>query len=260
MNKDIDLERNLTSIELGHQAKGFVSFLATDPSLNSVIKDFRYGYTRASNFFKKEILNVKLTLIYSREEMDSLIGYKTASWFVGYADFSNEIFILSPSVFDKESNHSKKDFRKVLCHEICHLFIRQIHNSYEPVWLEEGLAYWVAGQKSRLRNSNPIFNNPKAIFLIDTRNRWNKTIGSQPNVPYALAFLFVDFLIRRYNKNRVIKLLMSLGTRYNKKSFCQKFRKVYGKDIKLILKEFFSRQNIKQKGGEKYAFRTRENI
>ena len=260
MSKDINSGKNLTSIELGPQAKGFVSFLAKDPSLNRAIKDFRYGYIRASSFFKKKIPKVKLTLVYSREEMNNLLGYKTASWFVGYAGSSSKIFMLSPSVFDRESNHSKRDFRKVLCHEICHLFIRQIHNSYEPVWLEEGLAYCVAGQKSRLKNSNPIFNNPEAIFLIDTRNRWNKTIGSQPDVPYALAFLLVDFLIRCYSKDRVIKLLISLEGRYNKKRFCQKFRKIYGEDIKLILKEFFSRQNIKQKGGEKYASnRTREN-
>ena len=245
MSKDINLEKNLTSIELGPQAKGFVYFLSKDPSLNRVIKDFRYGYIRASSFFKKKIPKVKLTLVYSRKEMNNLIGHKTPSWFVGYADSSSKIFMFSPSVFDRESNHSKKDFRKVLCHEISHLLIRQIHNSYEPVWLEEGLAYCVAGQKSRIKNSNPIFNNPKALFLIDTRNRWNKTINSQPDVPYAFAFLLVDFLIRCYSKERIIKLLMSLGSRYNKKIFCQKFRKLYGKDIKLILKEVFSRQNIK---------------
>jgi hypothetical protein len=255
MRKNINSEKNLTSIGLGHQTKGFISFLSKDSSINNVIKDFRYGYIRASSFFKKRIPKVKLTLVYSREEMNNLLGYKTASWFVGYADSSSKIFMFSPSVFDKESNHSKRDFRKVLCHEISHLFIRQIHNSYEPVWLEEGLAYCVAGQESSLKNSNPIFNNPEAIFLIDTRNRWNKTIDSQPDVPYALAFLLVDFLIRYYSKDRVIKLLMSLEGRYNKKRFCQKFRRLYGKDIKLILKEFFS----KQKGGEKYVSRTQSN-
>lgn len=259
MSKNINSEKNLTIIELGPQAKGFVSFFPEDPSLNRVIKDFRYGYIRASNFFKKKISRVKLTLVYSREEMNNLIGHKTASWFVGYADSLGKIFMFSPSVFDRESDHSKRDFRKVLCHEICHLFIRQIHNSYEPVWLEEGLAYCVAGQESRLKNSNPIFNNPEAIFLIDTRNQWNKTIGSQPDVPYALAFLLVDFLIRCYSKDRVIKLLMSLGGRYSRKRFCQKFKELYGKDIKLILKKFFSRQNIKWKGGEKYVSRIREN-
>lgn len=253
MSKEINSEKNITNIELGPQAKGSVSFLSTDLSLNKVIKDFRYGYIRASNFFKKKIPKVKLTLVYSREEMNNLLGQETSSWFVGYADSSGEIFMFSPSVFNRESNHSTRDFRKVLCHEICHLFIRQIHNSYEPVWLEEGLAYCVAGQESRLKNSNPIFNNPKALFLIDTKDRWNKTIGSQPDVPYALAFLLVDFLIRWYSKDRIIKLLMSLEGRYDKKRFCQKFRKLYGKDIKLILKEFFSRQNIKQKGGDKYV-------
>lgn len=255
MSKKVNSEKNLTSIELGPKARGFVSFLAKDPSLNRVIKDFRYGYIRALSFFKKKISKVKLTLVYSREEMNNLIGYKTASWFVGYAGFSGEIFMFSPSVFDRESNHSQRDFRKVLCHEVCHLFIRQIHNFYEPVWLEEGLAYCVAGQKSRLKNSNPIFNNPKALFLVDTRNRWNKTISSQPDVPYALAFLLVDFLIRSYSKDRLIKLLMSLGDKYNKKRFCQKFKKIYGKDIRLILKEFFFKQNIKQRGGEKYVSR-----
>lgn len=259
MSNDINSGKNLTSIELGPQAKGFVSFLAKDPSLNKVIKDFRYGYIRASSFFKKDISEIKLTLVYSRKELNNLFGRQTPDWFVGYANFSNEIIILSPLIWEKESSHQRDEFNKTLCHEIAHLFIRQIHNSYEPVWLEEGLAYCVAGQKSRLRNSNPIFNNPEAIFLIDTRNRWNKTIGSQPDVPYALAFLLVDFLIRRYNKDRVIKLLMSLEGRYNKKRFCQKFRKLYGKDIKLILKEFFSRQNIKQTGGNKYVSRAREN-
>lgn len=258
MNKDINSKKNLTSIELGPQAKGFISFLSKDPSLDKVIEDFKYGYIRASSFFKKRIPKVKLTLVYSREEINNLIGRKTDNWLVGYADFSGEIFILSPSVFDRESDHSKRDFRKVICHEISHLFIRKIHNSYEPIWLEEGLAYCVAGQKSRLKKNNPIFNNPEALFFIDTRSRWNKTIGSHPDVPYALAYLLVDFLIRYYNKDRIIKLLMSLEGRYNKKGFCKKFRKIYGKDIELILKEFFSRQSIKQKGGEKYVSRNQE--
>lgn len=238
-------EKNSISIELGPQTKGFVSFLPKDPSLDKAIKDFRYGYIRVAVFFKKKIPKIELTLVYCREEINNLVRQKTPSWFVGYADSANKIFMLSPSVFDSESTQSKKDFRKVLCHEICHLFIRQIHNSYEPIWLEEGLAYFVAGQKSRLKNNNPIFNNPEAIFLIDTRNRWNKTMGSYPDVPYALAFLLVDFLIRYYSRDRVIKLLMSLEGRYNKKRFCQKFRKMYGKDIKLILKEFFSIQSMK---------------
>ena len=83
MNKNIKLEKDLISIELGPQAKGFVSFLSKDSSLNSVVKDFRYGYIRASSFFKKKIPKVKLTLVYSREEMNNLVRNKTPSWFVG---------------------------------------------------------------------------------------------------------------------------------------------------------------------------------
>ncbi|MEK7622322.1 MAG: hypothetical protein AAB430_00495 [Patescibacteria group bacterium] len=259
MSKDINSRKNLTNIALGSQVKGFVSFLAKDPSLNMTIKDFRLGYIRASKFFKIKIPEIKLTLVYSRKELDNLFGRQTPDWLVSYANSSNEIFILSPSVWEEESSHPRDEFNKTLCHEITHLFIRQIHNSYEPVWLEEGLAYYVAGQKSRLKNSNPIFNNPEAIFLIDTRSQWNKTIDSQPNVPYALAFLLVNFLIRCYGKDRIINLLMSLKGSYSKKRFCQKFRKIYGKDIKLILKKFFFRQNIKWKGGEKYVPRIREN-
>jgi len=260
MSKDINSRKNLTSIELGPQAKGFVSFFVKDPSQNKVIKDFRYGYIRASSFFKKKLSKIRLTLVYSREEMNNLAGYKTPDWFVGYADFYNKIFMFSPSVFNQESSHNKRDFRKVLCHEICHLFIRQIHRHYEPVWLEEGLAYYVAGQGSKLKNNNPIFNNPEAVFIIDTSSRWNKTIDSDPDVPYALAFSLVDFLIRRYNKDRIIKLLMSLDKKYTKKNFCQKFRNIYGKDIKLVLEEFFPRQNIEQKGGEQYVSGIENNL
>ena len=54
MSNIINSNRNLITIELNTQAKGYISFLSEDPSLNTIIKDFRYSYTRASNFFKKE--------------------------------------------------------------------------------------------------------------------------------------------------------------------------------------------------------------
>lgn len=253
MRDKVLVSKILKRINLSSYEIGLLYHSIDDANLATVIDGFKKGYIQASNFFKTKIPEIKVTLVYSRKELDNLFDCQTPDWLVSYANSSNEIFILSPSVWEKESSHPRDEFNKTLCHEIAHLFIRQIHNSYEPVWLEEGLAYCVAGQSSRLKNSNPIFNNPEVVFLIDTRNQWNKIIYSQPDIPYALAFLLVDFLIRYYSKDRIIKLLISLKGRYSRKTFCQKFRKLYGKDIKLILKEFFSRQNIEQRGGEKYV-------
>ena len=54
MSKDINSGKNLTSIELGPQAKGFVSFFPEDPSLNRVIKDLDMVIFELQVFLKRK--------------------------------------------------------------------------------------------------------------------------------------------------------------------------------------------------------------
>lgn len=247
-------DKTLKIVKFSSEEEGLIYYVKDDINLADVASDFKKGYLQASKFFNAKIPKIKLILVYSRKELDDLFGRQTLDWFVGYANSSNEIFILSLSVWEQESSHSRNEFNKTLCHEIAHLFIRQIHRSYEPVWLDEGLAYIIAEQKVKLqKNSYPNLQNPNIMFLLDTKKNWEQTIAKEPDAPYAISFSLVDFLIRRFGKQKIFQLLTRLNGRYHKMKFCQKMEEVYEKSIDEVMKEFLDAQQIKLKGGEKYV-------
>lgn len=161
--------------------------------------------------------------------------------------------MLSPSVWEQESSHNSNEFDKTLCHEITHVFTRRINKSCEPMWLNEGLACVVAKQMVRLQENNyPDFFNPETMSLLDTRKKWERTITKELT-PYATSFLLVEFLIRRFGKQKIFRLLKVLDRRYGKKKFYQRFEEVYGGGVIEVKNEFLEAQQIKPKGGEQHV-------
>ena len=60
--------------------------------------------------------------LYISQALDKVFGSKTSRWVVGHTQ-KNRIYLLSPSVFEKASNHLVSDFLPVLTHEIAHIFM-----------------------------------------------------------------------------------------------------------------------------------------
>lgn len=97
------------------------------------------------DFYKFKNLSMVIELFYSRKEFDKKIGYKTPEWLVGFAR-KNNIYLFSPSVMEKVSSHKKSEIKKILTHEICHIFNDKI-NKNPLMWVDEGMALLLAGQK-----------------------------------------------------------------------------------------------------------------
>jgi len=85
--------------------------------------------------------------------MDLIWGRKTEAWFVG-ACKNNNIYILNPNVYEKESSHKKEEFWQILKHEYCHIYYTQITKCHYPFWLNEGLAGYLSGKKLVLKNEH----------------------------------------------------------------------------------------------------------
>ena len=103
-------------------------------SKNDLEKVVFDSYWKNQNFFGENKVNIEIKFIYEGSRMDEICGYKTENWQVGYAN-KNKIFIFSPTVFDKVSNHPRSDFEYVLTHEIAHLFTNEIFKFFYPKWL-----------------------------------------------------------------------------------------------------------------------------
>jgi len=171
-----------------------------DPDIDSgveIVERVSVAYRKNKQFFGQSLLSeYKIHLLYKREDMDKVCGFKTEPWLVGTTTREGEIFIFSPKIFNEVSSHPASDFEPVLTHELAHIFLNEISKFYQPVWLNEGVAGYVAEQyKNKF---------PKKISdfeKLHCKEDWN----NGPN--YAQSSCFVSFLIEMFGKDRFLQFL-----------------------------------------------------
>lgn len=225
-------------------------FKKADPYKNFILKKMRYSLEKVKKFFNLSPFSIKVHLAYSRKEFDKFIGRKTAPWEVGHANCpKNEICLLSPLIFEKESTHKKEDFSKVLTHELVHLFTHKLYSFYEPHWLREGLAYFIAGQgKPDFRQRVKfLVSNGDFLSRIDTTKNWR---GNLYNGAYQLSFLWISFLIKKLSKEKILELLKKVDFPYERVSFAKAFEQVYQQNLDSLQRQFIKNyffQNAKRK-------------
>ncbi|MEI6288347.1 MAG: hypothetical protein WCP18_02025 [bacterium] len=172
------------------------------------------------NFFGFKAKEPIIIFLNSREQMDLIWGQKTQEWQTGGTRTLNNtkngiIFILAPNVYTKISSHKNKaDFWKTLKHEYSHIYFRQITNGSYPLWLNEGLACYLAEQKKTC-------NNPLDVFSF-----FNKA----DNNIYGIGYFWTKLLIEKFGKVKLLKLIKELETKSNltEKIFNAKFFRIYG--------------------------------
>lgn len=158
--------------------------------------------------------NMHLKVVYTRAEMNSILKKETPIWMVANAN-KGKIVIFSPSVFEKVSSHSKKEFSKTLKHEVCHLFVEKFPTP--PRWLDEGIAGYIANQynshkKHKIKNLNKLY------YQTD----WDK----EPM--YQFAYFAVKYLVENYGKKKLFNLMSKTSIKMPLNKFDKTFRQVYG--------------------------------
>lgn len=199
-----------------------ISFDANIDSLDELTHKVQDSYSPSKQFFGEDVGGIKVEILYTREEMDKALGYKTQDWVVGSAERQKTIFIFSPTVFSKVSPHPTSDFEPVLVHEIAHVFTGELFQLRYPRWLSEGLSGYVAEQyKTRPFNSQAI---QDFAEVYDSKG-WNKTN------PYNQAYSFTVYLIERFGRKNMLSLLRSLSPNDSLPDFTGKFRDVFSHDF-----------------------------
>ncbi|MFA6252866.1 MAG: hypothetical protein WCV69_01185 [Patescibacteria group bacterium] len=168
-------------------------------------------------FFDFKIVDPLLCFVGSRQDLDLIVGRKTAKWFVGVSK-NNSIYILNRKIFAKESNHNAKDFWQTLKHEYSHIYYTQISKSHHPFWLNEGLASYLSGKELLIKNSDQ----EKLLNVFDYFNKSDSDV-------YMVGQYWVEFLIKKYGKKKIVSLIKSLNIKseISEKKFSFQFYKIY---------------------------------
>jgi len=210
---------NISNTSFNNIILDFDSKIDSQADLEKVVL---VAYQKSKNFFGKNVPGIKISFLYQRSQIDKIRGYKTQDWEVAYAyGKENQIFIFSPIVFDKVSNHPKSDFEYILTHEIAHLFSNKILGFSYPKWFCEGLAGYVAEQY-KIRPVGEIDN----FSDLHDKVSWDKFNN------YPQAFSFTEYLIENLGKERILKFLEDLGERFG---CCPNF-----KDFNEFFEDFFN--------------------
>ncbi len=208
-----------------------------DPNVDSEVeikKSVQSAYEKNKLFFGCPLANkLEIRILYDREEMDSVLGFKTESWVVG-ATPNGTICIFSPKIFDKVSSHPVSNFVPVLTHEMAHIFTDELFRFYQPKWLHEGLAGHVAEQY-------------KNIYLKKITNfeelHSKKDWWKDPKYPQASCF--TTFLIEKFGKEQFLKFLKNLSENEEARktfvTFTKLFKNNFSTDFQKISQEWKKR-------------------
>jgi len=170
---------------------------------------------KMDRWFGFEVEMPRVLFVQSRKEYDKLFGYKTESWQVARTE-NGAIFILDPKIYTKESDHKDiKSFWLVLQHEYVHLYYRKLTETWDPRWINEGLACYLAGQIKKV---------PEKEILVDVNQFFDR--GGQ--WVYGVGYFWVNYLIKKYGKAKLLKLIKTINVKITKKKFETKFKQIYG--------------------------------
>lgn len=192
-----------------------------DPEIDSLDRlktQISKAYKINEEFFGKSVGKINYRIIYTRKEMDEVMGHPTADWNRGTVK-EGIITVVSENKMEEVTKgiHKSSTFNQLLVHETTHVFEERLFRFTYPIWLDEGLAGYIAGQG---KNDEEILKYKIPEFSeIHTIEQWNK----KPN--YPIGFSLTKYLIKKFGKDKLLNLLTLLNKEDSFEVFSSKFQK-----------------------------------
>lgn len=201
---------------------GRIIFRPNDHSVNWIEGLVLSNFKKLNKFYKIKKPKINLELIYSRKEFNAKIGRQTPKWLVGVT-LKNKIYLFSPSVIEKVSSHKKSGVKKILAHEICHIFNNKL-NKNPLMWIDEGMALFLAGQKKE----NDFIKKELDFFRTNFFDKNIKLKLFAKHNGYKISYWGIKTIVEKRSINKLLDLI-KINT---KKNNCEsKLEKVLGISI-----------------------------
>ncbi|MBN1440830.1 MAG: hypothetical protein JW929_15590 [Anaerolineales bacterium] len=196
LKKNIDVS-GMQTFETEHFRIHYV--LLEETTKSDIANALETAYPRIAAFFAVEREPKSAVVVYpgAEEFQHAYLGHLLAraygDWAAGAA---YETMVLCASPENPGSQHTYDDILQILVHEYVHTRIYRI-NEFPNVWLDEGLATYLAGQESALPEILPDFE----AFNQDDTGAFLDHDG------YAVAYSFIAYLDRTYGNEKILELI-----------------------------------------------------
>ena len=101
------------------------------------------------------------------------------------------------------------DLSRILKHELTHSFVQQKTHGRAPIWLHEGIAQWIEGQRSRDNAAVlvQVYDEKQAIPLGEMENSWMQLPTPVASYAYAWALANVEYIVQTDGIDDVQRIL-----------------------------------------------------
>jgi len=168
-------------------------------TLKDIEQKLETSYPSLNRFFglddqsKGKIVVYKDVERFQRAYLGFILPYFFGDWAAG-AGYEDMVLIASPQ--NPGSEHTYADILDIAVHEYVHTLIYRLNESPD-IWLDEGLATYLAGQKSQLPATIPTFEQMQSQDQGEFMD----------NQGYAWGYAYVDYLVATYGSEKVTALV-----------------------------------------------------
>jgi len=195
-------------------------------SYDSVLKE---ACREASSFFGIT-QDIKLEVVNSIEELSRKLKVDITKipWYAVGFHKGNKVLILSYRLFSKRG-HKKSEFKRVILHEVCHIFLKKIIKKEIPVWIAEGLCQYISFGDLNIKPKKYV-----ELKHLRTYKDWYKY-----DSPYAYCSSFFSYLNKKFGKRKILKFI-NLLKRFDQK---RAFKKAFNEELSLEESRFRKKLN-----------------
>lgn len=167
------------------------------PIVSEIIYLLEEEHDRLTKIFETELIRpVDVYLHPDRNSLVESVGIENASpWLLGVAINDTKIHLISP--LNPPVNHTEKTIKEGLIHELVHICVASATVSPLPLWLNEGLAVYYAGQRQYIREVPGIL---RSRIRYPTFEELNVSELFEGEHGYALSYTILDFIVHRYGQ------------------------------------------------------------
>ena len=190
-------------------------------TLTDIEQKLETGYPDIQAFFGSNSIDKGQVIVYDTVErfqrayLGRILSLVYGDWAVGAA-YQDTVLVTSPE--NPGSQHTYDDILEVVLHEYIHTVVYR-QNETVNIWLDEGVATYLAGQESTLPSKVPEFEAMQA----EDQSTFLENEG------YAFSYKYVEFLERTYGSEKIVRLIRT-----------HEYEEVFGKTALEIYNEWVS--------------------
>lgn len=140
---------------------------------------------------------------FQRAARGRILDYVNLEWFIG-DNRDDTVLIVSPDIPNRM--HDARAIGQTAVHEFVHVLEDAI-NPALPLYIHEGIALYLAGQRMQYPLNQPLTKLPDADTVFNTRKSFYTSYVFGNNDGYHHAYLLVEYIIHEYGQDKLPQLV-----------------------------------------------------